>query len=76
MMAMMQSLVFLGGLALIGTVLATTVLPALPRMATLLRGGLDPAFAPRERLVLAPRRVSVRVVPAPIRQVADWREAA
>ena len=76
MMAMVQILVFLGGLALAGYVFAATVVPALPRMAALLRGELDPAFAPRERLVLGPRRVSVRVVPVPARQAGAWREAA
>jgi hypothetical protein len=46
MMAMIQALVFAGALALIGIVLAGTVLPALPRMAKLLRGEFDPALAP------------------------------
>jgi len=74
-MMAMQALVFVGALALVGYVLAATVIPALPRMAKLLAGELDPAFAPRERLVLEPRRISVRAA-VPARPVAAWREAA
>ena len=74
-MMAMQALVFVGALALVGYVLAATVIPALPRMAKLLAGELDPAFAPRERLVLEPHRISVRGA-APARPIAAWREAA
>jgi hypothetical protein len=76
MMAIIQALVFVGAVALIGYVLAATVIPALPRMAKLLAGELDPAFAPRERLVIEPRRVSARAASAPVRAIAGWREAA
>ncbi|RIA45804.1 hypothetical protein DFR49_0331 [Hephaestia caeni] len=46
MMAMVQLLVFIGALALVLLVLAETVVPALPRMAMLLRGEADPAVVP------------------------------
>ena len=75
MMAMIQALVFVGALALVGYVLAVTVIPALPRMAKLLAGGLDPAFAPRERLVLR-SAAAARVRSAVAQHSAGWREAA
>jgi hypothetical protein len=73
MMAMIQALVFAGALALIGIVLAGTVLPALPRMAKLLRGELDPAFAPSGGPALRPAAGRARRTAAP---AAGWREAA
>jgi hypothetical protein len=76
MMAMIQALVFVSALALVGYVLAATVIPALPRMAKLLAGELDPAFAPRERLVLAPRAVNARAAAIRAPRPAGWREAA
>ncbi len=74
MMMMAQALVFAGALALIGHVLAATLFPALPRMAKLLRGEVDPAaFAPGGGPAFRPAAGRARRTAAP---AAGWREAA
>ncbi|MCM8731447.1 hypothetical protein ACFO8O_10795 [Hephaestia sp. GCM10023244] len=73
MMAMVQLVVFAGALALIAFVLAETVIPALPRMAMLLRGEADPAVRPAFTPWAAPIRDRRRAV---VRGRAPRREAA
>ncbi len=72
MMAMVQLVVFVGALALVLLVLAETVVPALPRMAMLLRGESDPtigqAFTPR--VAAARGRQPAAARRAPLREAA------
>ncbi|HVI98594.1 MAG TPA: hypothetical protein VM657_05955 [Sphingomonas sp.] len=74
MMAMVQLFVFVGALALIVRVVAETILPALPRMAALLRGEVDPVAMPRDRS-LTPR-AAVRAHPPVVPARHAMREAA
>ena len=76
MMSIMQVFVFVGAFALVGYVFGATVVPALPRMAALLRGELDPVFAPEHRLVLTARSQVVNARPVSLRAPVGWREAA
>ena len=64
MVAVLDSMVFAAGFALVAWVFAFTLVPALPRISALLRGLPDPAFADQPRLVITDPRVRTRSRPA------------
>jgi hypothetical protein len=77
MVAVLDSMVFAAGFAVAAWVFAFTLVPALPRIAALLRGLPDPALD-RARLVISDPRVRARTMrpataarpAAPLRAVA------
>lgn len=65
MLAMFGSLIFAGAFAAVVGVFAFTLVPALPRIAALFRGQVDPAHVSQPALVLSDRRIRARPM-API----------
>ena len=80
MMAVLGIVVFAGALAAAMSVFAFTLVPALPRIAALLRGEADPAYLAEPVLVLSDRRPRSRVRPvtatAPAARPQPFRAAA
>jgi hypothetical protein len=63
MMTIMGFLVFTAAFAASASVFAFTLVPALPRIAALLRGEPDPALIRRPALILSENRVRSRIRP-------------
>ena len=77
MMAVLGIVVFAGALAAAMSVFAFTLVPALPRIAALLRGEGDPAYAATPLLILSDRRPRARVrLKAPAARPQPFRAAA
>lgn len=76
MMAVIGFAVFAAALTASLAVFAVTLAPALPRIVSLLRDGVDPAFVPARVTFISEPRLRMRV--ATVRSVAQatWREAA
>ena len=70
MLAMLESLVFAAAFAAVVGVFAFTLVPALPRIAALLRGEADPAHIIRPALILSDRQIRAQVRPIAMRGVA------
>jgi len=70
MLAIFGTLVFAGAFAAVVGVFAFTLVPALPRIAALLRGEADPVVYGRPMLILSDRRFRARVRPVAIVAVA------
>ena len=61
MLAMLESLVFAAAFAAVVGVFAFTLVPALPRIAALLRGEADPAHIIRPALILSDRQIRAQI---------------
>lgn len=61
MMTVMGFLVFAAAFAASASVLAFTLVPALPRIAALLRGQADPALVRQPALILSENRLRSRI---------------
>ena len=70
MLAVIGSMVFAGAFAAVVGVFAFTLIPALPRIAALLRGEADPVLYNRPMLILSDRQLRARVRPVATRAVA------
>ena len=70
MLAVIGSMVFAGAFAAVVGVFAFTLVPALPRIAALLRGEADPAHVIQPVLILSDRQIRARVRPLAIRPIA------
>ena len=70
MLAVIGTMVFAGAFAAVVGVFAFTLVPALPRIAALLRGEADPVLYSRPMLILSDRRLRARVRPVSIRAFA------
>ena len=70
MLAVIGSMVFAGAFAAVVGVFAFTLIPALPRIAALLRGEADLAVYNQPMLILSDRRLRARVRPVAIRAIA------
>jgi len=66
MLMVMGFLVFAAALAASIAVFAFTLVPALPRIAALLRGEADPALVRQPALVLSENRLRARIRSAPM----------
>ncbi len=66
MMTVMSFLVFAAAFAASAWVFAFTLVPALPRIAALLRGDGDPALFRQPALILSENRVRGRIRSAPV----------
>ncbi|MDB5704713.1 MAG: hypothetical protein JWN66_1829 [Sphingomonas bacterium] len=75
MMAVLGMLVFAGAFAAAGSVFAFTLVPALPRIAALLRGETDPGHVAMPMLVLSDRRLRARVRPVSATAIAARPQA-
>lgn len=78
MMAVLGIVVFAGAFTAAVSVFAFTLVPALPRIAALLRGEADPAYVEAPLLTLSDRRPRARVRPAttPAARPQPFRAAA
>jgi hypothetical protein len=65
MMTILGFLVFAAAFAASASVFAFTLVPALPRIAALLRGENDPALFRQPALILSENRVRARIRSAP-----------
>ncbi len=65
MMTVMGFLVFAAAFAASASVLAFTLVPALPRIAALLRGQADPALVRQPALILSENRLRSRIRSTP-----------
>ncbi len=63
MLALIGTMVFAGAFAAVVGVFAFTLVPALPRIAALLRGEADPVLYTQPMLILSDRRLRARVRP-------------
>ena len=70
MLALFGTMVFAGAFAAVVGVFAFTLVPALPRIAALLRGEADPAVYNQPMLILSDRRLRARVRPVAIQAIA------
>jgi hypothetical protein len=69
MMTVMGLLVFAAAFAASAWVFAFTLMPALPRIAALLRGETDPALVRQSALILSEDRVRARIRSMPTQPV-------
>ena len=80
MMAILDMVIFAGAFAAAASVFAFTLVPALPRIITLLRGEADPTQTSAPMLTLSDRRLPARVRPVPGAAIAvrplEFRAAA
>jgi hypothetical protein len=75
MMTVLGILVFAGAFAAAASVFAFTLVPALPRIAALLRGEADPAYVTAPMLILSDRRLRARVRPVSAMAIAARPQA-
>jgi len=66
MVAVLAFLIFAAAFAAAMSVFTLTLVPALPRIAALLRGEADPARVTEPMLILSDRRLRARVRPLPV----------
>lgn len=76
MMAVVDFLVFAAALSASLAVFGLTLVPAVPRIVSLLRNGVDPAFVPARVTFVSQPRPSARIVALPSASRPAWREAA
>lgn len=70
MTAVLGMIVFAGAFAAAGSVFAFTLVPAMPRIAALLRGETDPAMTGTPVPALSERPSRIRARPAPAAAIA------